>query len=173
MATKSKVDSYANMAALSMTEAGANTQTTTKFAFPFSIMDKMALIIHRLEYDFTNLGTALGAAADRLYLGIACAATISSPADPTDPLLLDAMRVTRYDFGTAGSAEMIAQPFTKDFTNLPGGGLLVAPNPLYGLIQGSGAAAAGTGTIRLYYTYMELSADDYWQLVESRRIISS
>lgn len=169
---KKALDQYANMAALVMTEPAANTQKTTKFAFPFSIMDKMALVICRLEYDFANLTTCLTGTADRMFLGIIASGSVADPGNPADPLVIDAMRVTRHDLGVAANGTYTVQPYVKDYTMLPGGGLLVAPNPLYGLIQGSGAGAAGLGTIRLYYTYIELATDEYWQLVESRRIIS-
>lgn len=168
-----KTDSFANIAALEITESAANTQTVGKFAFPFSIMDKMGLIIERIEYDFTNLTTALTAAADKVLVGIIAGSSISDPDDPRDPILIDGMRIARYDAGTAASGSLIMLPYVKDFTNLSGGGILVAPNPLYGFVQGISAAAAAAVTIRMFYTYIELATDEYWQLVESRRIITS
>lgn len=168
----STIDKYANMAALKITESAANTFTASKFAFPFSIMDKMGLIIHRVEYDHTNPTGSLTAAGDKMYLGLSVAASVTDPTDPTDPLVLDCRRIVRWDAGAAASAVILQYPRTVDFTNLPGGGLLVAPNPLYGFIKGDSAAVAGTCTIRMFYTYIELATDEYWQLVESRRIIT-
>lgn len=172
MAAKKAIDIYANVAALDVTESGANTYTQTKFAFPFSIMDKMGLLIQRLEYEFLSLGTVLAASGQQIMAGITIAA-ISSLSDVANPALVDGMRLTRIDQGTAGSAVILNQPYIKDFSNLPGGGILVAPNPLYLAIQGLSAAAAGRVRCRMFYTYMELATDEYWQLVESRRIISS
>lgn len=166
-------DQYANFAALLVTETAANTYTATKFAFPFSIMDKMGLLIHRIEYDWFIISAALGAANDRLVAGIVAAATVTDIEDVTDPLIIDSMRVSRYDLGAAASGFYFRQPYVKDFSNLPGGGILVAPNPLYLAVEGQGAAAASACQVRLYYTYMELATDEYWQLVESRRVISS
>lgn len=167
-----KVDTYANMAAIDLTESAANTLTQAKFAFPFSIMDKMALLISRIEYELSNLTTVFAASADQIIAGI----TVGSAPDltnPADPLVIDSFKVSRADFGTAASAVLISQPFIKDFSMMPGGGILVAPNPLYAAIMGVSAGAAGRVKIRLWYTYMELATDDYWQLVESRRVISS
>jgi len=169
---KSKTDTFANVAALDITESGANTQTNTKFAFPFSIMDKMALIINRVEYEFANLNTVFAAAADQIIAGIITAST-TSLIDPTDAGQIDVIKLTRNDYGAAANAEIIQQPFIKDFASLPGGGLLVAPAPLFGSIMGVSAGAAGRVKIKMFYTYVELSTDEYWQLVESRRIISS
>ncbi len=172
MAINKKSDSFANFAALGFAESAANTQTTTKFAFPFSIMDKMALVINRIEY-WTGTYAALAAAADIFYLAITASASVTNIANQADPLIIDNMAFTRADFGAAASGQVIATPFIKDFSSLPGGGLLVAPAPLYALIQGVGCGSAVTAYFKLFYTYMELSSDEYWQLVESRRIISS
>lgn len=173
MATKKGGDTFANYAAINLTESGANTYTTSKFQFPFSIMDKMGLIIQRIEYDFTALAGVLAAASDTLVCGLAAASTIADVDIASDPALIDSMRLRRMDFGTAASGWCLQLPFVKDFTNLQGGGLLVAPNPLYAFVKGISAGAAGSVSIKLFYIYQELSADDYWQLVESRRIISS
>jgi len=171
MATK-KTDSFANVAAIKVTESAANTQTSSKFSFPFSIMDKMAIIVQRIEYDFVNLMTALNSSGDRMTLALTAAAAVTDIMNPIDPLLIDSAKISRYDLGAAASGFFLRQPYVKDFSNLPGGGLLLAPNPLYAMVEGAGAAVACQGSFRLFYTYVELSTDEYWQLVESRRIIS-
>lgn len=173
MAGKGKADSFAQFAALKVIEAGANTLTAVKFAFPFSIMDKMALIISRIEYDWQAISAALAATNDRIVAAIACAPSVVDIEDVTDPLIIDSYRTSRYDLGTAAAGFYMRQPYVKDFSNLQGGGILVAPNPLYLMVEGQGAGAACACAVRMYYTYIELSSDEYWQLVESRRIISS
>lgn len=173
MAVKKVTDKFANYAAMTIVETAANTFTSSKFQFPFSIMDKMGLIIQRVEYDLTNFTGAFAATGDALVFGLAVNATIVDVDDPSDPLLVDSARIRRSDFGAAASGIALHFPIVKDFTNLQGGGLLVAPNPLYAFIKGISAGAAGTLAIRLFYTYLELATEDYWQLVESRRIISS
>lgn len=170
---KKALDTYANYAALTIVESAANTFTSTKFAFPFSIMDKMGLVLQRVEYDFTSFAGVLAAANDTITTGICVASSISDVDDPADPLLVDTMRLRRSDFGAAASGWAFQFPIVKDFTNLQGGGLLVAPNPLYGFVQGISAGAAATVSIKLFYIYLELGTEDYWQLVESRRIIGS
>jgi len=173
MAKGKVIDQYANIACLTVTETAINTMTATKFNFPFSIMDKMALIINRIEWDFTAWIAALTASADQLRAAITCAAVVTDITNGADPLIVDSFRIIRYDMGAAASGWVRETPYIKDFASLPGGGLLVAPNPLYLMIQGASAAAVGTIMARLFYTYIELETDEYWQLVESRRIISS
>jgi len=168
---KKVTDQYCNVAAIDLTESAANTLTVAKFAFPFSIMDKMGLLISRVEYEFANLNTVFAASADQIIAGITASAT-ASLIDPTDPGQIDVIKWTRTDFGTAANAIITAAPSIKDFSMLPGGGLLVAPNPLYAAIMGVSAGAAGRVKVKMFYTYMELGTEEYWQLVESRRVIS-
>lgn len=172
MAAKSKADSFSNVAAMLVLESAANTQTALKFAFPFSIMDKMALIIQRIEYIMQGLGQ-LNSTLDYTIAAITAGSVLADMRVQTDPLMVDSVMYTRLDIGAAASGSIMRQPFIKDFTNLPGGGLLVAPNPLYGMVQASGAGGVTSCWFRLFYTYIEMNTDEYWQLVESRRIISS
>ena len=172
MAGKKVIDQYCNIAAVKPTEASAGTAVYEKFAFPFSIMDKMALLISRIEYLFGSLQN-LNSGTDYVLSGLSVSSNVSDLTIQSDPAVIDSCRIARYDFGTAASGMLQQQPLIKDFSSLPGGGLLVAPNPLYGFCLSSGAGGVMLCWIRMYYTYMELSSDEYWQLVESRRVISS
>ncbi len=172
MATK-KTDTFANFAALKVLESAANTQTSAKFAFPFSIMDKMALIINRIEYVVGNLSAGFNSTADLVNVVLATASALTAIDNQADPMIVDAIRYSRLDYGAAASGMLITQPLQKDFSSLPGGGMLVAPNPLYAIIEGNGCASAMFCWVKLFYTYVELNTDEYWQLVESRRVISS
>lgn len=171
MATK-KMDSFANIASVAVNEAVANAGGFTKFAFPFSIMDKMGLLIQRIEYTFGSLDSFNGV-NDIEYMGLSVSGSLVDFSDQRDPLVVDNSHIRRLDLGAAATGLMLNLPIIKDFTNLTGGGLLVAPNPLYAYVKGVGLAGGGSGFVKVFYTYMELGTDEYWQLVESRRIISS
>lgn len=173
MAAKKATDTYANYAALNITESAANTFTATKFAFPFSIMDKMGLVISRIEYDFTGLTGVLAAGSDTIVAGICANQTVADVDKADDPYLVDTLRLRLSFWGAAANAQVLVMPMVKDFTSLAGGGILVAPSPLYGFVKGISAGAAASISIRLFYTYLELGTDEYWQLVESRRIIGA
>jgi hypothetical protein len=169
---KTSADKFANIAALQVTETAANTQTAGKFAFPFSIMDKMGLIINRIEY-WLATSSRMNTDTDSVQMALTAAAALTDISKQNDPLLIDSISLTRTDFGVAASGIMVPFPIIKDFSSLPGGGILVAPSPLYGMIMGGGCSAANVMWIKLFYTYVELSAEEFWQLVESRRIISN
>jgi hypothetical protein len=172
MATKGKVDNYANIASVAVVESAINTQTSVKFNFPFSIMDKMALIISRMEYWFEGID-GLNGSTDRVVAALTASATVVAITNQADPLIIDSTRMLRIDTGAAATGHLITQPFIKDFSSLPGNGLIVAPSPLYGMVQGTGVATVVGCTFKLFYSYIELNTDEYWQLVESRRIISN
>jgi hypothetical protein len=167
-----KIDQYANIAAVTVAETAADTLTAAKFAFPFSIMDKMGLIISRIEYYF-NTPSALNGTLDFTTLALIAGPSVVDITAQNDPLVIDSVALQRVDLGVAATGTFILKPYVKDLSQLPGGGILVAPNPLYGAVKGSGEAAAAGGWIKLFYTYIQMAADEYWQLVESRRIISN
>lgn len=173
MATGTKLgpDSRAQIAAIKATESAANTLTVALFSFPFSVMDKMALNIHRIEYWPAH--ARLAGDGDVLAVGLITAKTIADITDQTDPVLVDSFTIERNDAGTAADAVVRTVPYVKDFANLPGGGLLVPPNPLGIAIKGTSLVAAGICWVRIHYTYLQLTTDEYWQLVEARRVISN
>lgn len=171
--TKKVADTYANLAAISVAETVAGTMATAKFNFPFSIMDKMALLISRIEYLFDASLAQMNSSGDCVVAALLASNTVVNIDNQADPLIMDNCRAMRVDFGAAASGLISMQPVVKDFSSLPGGGILAAPAPLYGAVKGFTMAGVASVWIKLFYTYLELSTDEYWQLVESRRIISN
>lgn len=168
---KGTTDKYANIAAVKFMLAVAGTAAFEKFDFPFSVMDKVGLLISRLEYFVLNV-SALAADEDKWFGALTVSKNTPSLDDIEDPTIIDSLRFVREDFGVAASGSTFQQPIIRDLSTMPGGGLLVAPNPLYVACDTDGPAAAMGIGLRMYYTTVSLSADDYWQLVESRRIIT-
>jgi len=91
----------------------------------------------------------------------------------TDPQGIDMQQLKRTDFGTAASATLMALPHSRDFSQLPSGGIIIPPAPLYGAIQGSGEAAISACVMRIFYTIKELATEEYWELVEARRLLTA
>lgn len=168
--TQSGIDQRAQIAAIKVTESAANTKTVGLFAFPFSIMDKMALNIHRIEY-WPSYDQLVGT-GDGMTIGLICAKDVTDLTVQTDPAIVHSVSYYRLDAGTAANYKVTRVPDTYDFANLPGGGLLVPPNPLGVCIKGSSLGSAGVVWVRIHYTYLQLSTEEYWQLVEARRVIS-
>lgn len=171
MAGKSLSDAYSNLAAIGFTMSAANTLTFEKFDFPVSVMDKVGLLISRIEYFFMVLAE-LNSSGDYAVGAITVSRNTPSLIDIEDPTLIDSARVMRFDLGAAASGFFYDEPIIRDLSTLPGGGLLVAPNPLYVAMNSVGAANPMALSVRMYYTLKELKPDEYWQLVESRRIVT-
>jgi len=164
-------DKYANVAATYFAMSSANTARFVKFDFPFSVLDKVGLLINRMEYIMGGLDKFNGT-LDWAIAGLCCAASVADTEDTRDPLIVDQYKLQRLDIGTAASGLVLEAPFMKDFSGLPGGGILVPPNPLYAFMDSDGASDVMTVRIRVYYQYVELAVEDYWQLVESRRVVT-
>lgn len=175
MATTS-LDKFTNMATITVTETAANTLTYKKLETGISLTEKVAWLIARIEYYYTGNFSDFNAANDALHLGLCVSnarASQTSADSYTDSTLLDKVELIRSDYGAAAAAEMISRPIVKDWSTVPGGGILVPPVPLYGFAQGISLAGATTTVIKLFYTLISLQPADYWELVEARRIISS
>lgn len=169
--SKKVLDRFANVAALTVLESAPATLTFARFNFPFSVMDKVAILISRIEYYIGYLGY-LDATSDSVIAGLSTIGSLVNPLAVDDPQIIDNIRILRLDHGTAGSAVLVVQPEVKDFSALAGGGIILAPSPLYAFIKGTGNPTAMSAQIRMYYTYQALADADYWQLVESRRIVT-
>lgn len=173
MAGKLASDAYANMAIVSVTESAANTLTFKKLESGMGWNEKTAWVISRIEY---NAGSQLAANfngdGDKLDFGLCMSNSITSPST-TDVNVLDQLTIERADYGAAATAIFKLYPILKDFSTLPGGGLLITPNPLYLFARGTGLVAASSVVARIYYTVISLTPDDYLQLLEARRILSS
>ena len=108
--------------------------------------------------------------------GLCAAPALVHSYDQTDPLIIDSARIETWGTvpdgaGTGKNFQTLTWPLVRDFSNMPGQGILVAPSPLYGFVEGVAMPGACYMYIKLFYTYVELSTDEYWQLIESRRIV--
>lgn len=171
------IDSFANIATIDCLESAANTLTYKKLETGISTFEKVAWVIHRIDYNCTSLDAAVfNANGD----GLSCAlmtgnqrSSILTTSTFSDPTVIDVQFWFRRDLGAAASGNWVITPDMKDFSGMPGGGIIVPPIPIYGAIMGVGLVSAAQVIMRLYYTTKELSPDEYWQLVEARRIISA
>lgn len=168
-----KKDQFANLAVITVIESAANTLTFKKLETGISLMDKVAWIINRIEYLVSDLtSTQFNASADSLKIGLSVSNAFSS-ADFNEPSILDLNLYQRIDWGAAASGVMTLTPFIKDFSSMPSGGIIVPPVPLYLFAKGNNLVGASTVVARLWYTLLPLATDQYWELVEARRVIES
>lgn len=174
MATKAKVgDKFANVAYMRVTESAAGTLTWAALNMANNLMgEKFAIVIHRAETFFSTMAN-LNSTNDFVRMAITVSQTITDITDFSQPELLWYDRTMRIDYGTAATGILDKVPNIRDFTALPGGGLLVPADRLYIAVESSGAAAAMSAYARIFYTVMPLDVSDYWELIEARRIMTT
>lgn len=163
-------EKYVNQAYLSVTESAPATLTYSKLETGVSIYEKVGWLISRMDYNFSIYDTDFAVKDDSLEYGIAASdqmATIYL----INNAVIDYNVFRRVDYGTAASGFGERQPFTKSFADLPGGGLLIPPNPIYIFAVGNSTPNAITVQARMFYTVVQLKADEFWELVEQRRMI--
>lgn len=168
---KARIDKYVNTAYAEVTETGTNTLTFKQIDTGVSIFEKTAWIIHRIYWYFNRTQIAkLVASSD----SIAVAVTLSNKMtdlELDDISVVDMLELLLFIKGTPASANVYQVPWVRDFTNLPGGGLIVPPRPIYVAVRGYGLSNAVTVAARVLFTHKELAPDEYWELVEATRII--
>jgi hypothetical protein len=170
---KATGDKFANLAYLTVTESGTDTLTFAQLQLASNLMsEKAALIIHRAEFTITN-PAVLNSTTDYTDVALTLSDRVTLLYDFSQPELLFYKRIQRIDFGTAAAASLYQWPMELDFTQLPGGGLLVPADRLYIGIKSGGSSGANGATMRLFYTVMSLDTTDYWELIDARRVMTT
>lgn len=175
MATKGKLvtDSYVSQAVFDVNESAANTLTFEKLTTGLSVYDKIGWVICMVKYSLGgSTRAAFNGTGDILSAGLTMTNSLTSLGD-NDPSIYDIIRIQRTDFGTAANAYLEPLEFIHDYSMLPGGGLLVLPEPLYCGIAGSSLAAAAQVVTRIYFQPVELNDQDYFNLVQARQLLIS
>lgn len=172
MAAGARKDTYANFAYFFVTESAANTLTWAKLEIATgSLLDKkFGLLINRFDVEMYPY-SILNSDGDTFTLGVSVSNSITDLSLSRPEVIMREIW-TRVDYGAAASGILVDRLKVRDFSTMPGGGILVPADRLYIGAVGSGCGAVGNAVARMYYTVVELSSEDYWQLVESRRILS-
>jgi len=171
MATTKKVlDRFTNKMYGSVTESGANTLTFKEINTNVSVFDKMAFVIHRIEWYIPNSSLDLLIAnSDKIEVALTSSQQ-STSLGLDNPSVIDKM-----EFGisalTGVGYTMSMQPFIRDFAMLPGGGLIIPPRPLFLAVKGTSIASAVSAQMRAQVTMLSLNSDEYLELIDFYRII--
>lgn len=166
-------DKFANMALMKVVESAANTLTFLKLETGISINQKVAWLLSRVEYFLGTYGAAtFNGDGDSVACGLSVGNSWTTPA-MNEKAIVDIFSATRYDYGAAASGFVIKDPVIRDLSTLPSGGLLVPPAPFYAFVKGVGLALPVTVYIRIYYTTIDLTTEDFWELAESFRPLSA
>lgn len=162
-------DKYANILTQQVVMSGANTLTFQEVNIGLSLFDKAGILISRIEYEPTTATIAeMTNATDNIQLAITASNSINS-LGITQASVIHRKILYRHDMGTAGTGALVDYPFVVDFASLPGGGILITPKPWYVGMTTGGLASAGTANVRFYFQVMKLTAESYFELLETRQ----
>lgn len=173
MAKSTLMDEFTAKVVVSITQDTANTLKYTKIETGVSIYDSVGWVLVRADY---RLGTAtvghFNGTSDRLTCALV-SSSIPTAISDDDPALYDLQTWQRSDFGTAASGFLHDMLASHDFSTMPGGGLLMLPNPLYVAIESSGLADVAQCIITVYFKQVQLSPPDYTNLIQARQLLIS
>lgn len=171
MAKTVKKDKYANVAYGTVTESAMNTLTFSQIETGISIFEKTAWVIHRILWYFSPTQIILlNAADDEIRMAFVLSSKITELM-LGDVAVVDLVSLHLFIDGVPAASHMYEVPLIRDFTNLPGGGLIVPPRPVYLAVQGISLDTPLEISARIYFTHLDLSTEDYWELVEASRIV--
>jgi hypothetical protein len=165
-------DRYANKAYGKVTMSAANTLTFSEIPTNVNIMDKVAWVLHRLEW-FIPAGSfaEMGAIGEGLNVALTMSNSISSLA-LNSAAIIDSLQFFAVAILAGTSAKHQEFPVIRDFSMMPGGGLIIAPRPLFIAMTSNGAGGACVCECRLYYSNITMSSEDYLDLIDFYRIIA-
>lgn len=164
--TVSSPDKFPNVIYDSCTQSAANTLTFEEINVGLNIFDKVGLIIHRVEY--YKMDNLLLDDTDTIVFGLSQSDSWTT-AGPEETSVIDHNRRRVVEIGAATAAYMIQSPFVKEFTGLPGGGILTTPKPLYLYVDSTNLGSEATVDIRMFFTIIKLKPEEYFELLESRQ----
>lgn len=178
MATGKGGDAYSQVIYGSVMLSAANTLTFKKVDIITGALlgsKQYGLLIARIEWLFINAAIQeMTANGDSISLAVTVSEGIAD-LGMNHPELIATESFERHDAGAAASGQFINKPSYRDYTGLPGGGLLIPADRLF-LAGTSLGLAGGTllmGGIRIYYTSKELTPTDYLELIQARTMITA
>lgn len=163
---KALKDLYVNRAYADVTMSAANTVTFEQLNFAVGVFQGVALkLIQVRYYPLKAAVQEIVAAADILHFGLTLRDDLAN-LDPTSLSVIDVQNLMLTEARTAES-NLVNEPLISDFSNLPGGGLLLPANPIYAAAHSAGFAAAAQVRFLLYYVFVQLTDRESIELLQT------
>lgn len=169
MATK-KADKYAQKLFLDVTMSAANTLTFSGATISSGVGMSEALLLHRINYYPEGINDEMAQESDIVKMGL-CGSQDLDSMSVNQPQVYDSKTVHLIYLDNTGF-EIQYSPLVTDFSNLPGGGLLVPADRLYLGMDTEGFAAADAMSAVIYFTLVTLAPQDYIELAQSLRVLT-
>lgn len=169
-------EKFANRFFCEAHEAAAGTAAFTEVPTYLNAFEKKAFVIHRLEYNFENGIIPLMAAAGDMVCAALTTTNVYTTLRPQDilnePGLHDYVALEALMVGAAAGRQDAIAPIIHDFTELPGGGLIVPGRPLFVGAYGYSLANPVHVSVRGWFSIIELKAEEFLDLVDAYRIVT-
>lgn len=165
---KQKRDLYANKAIQRVTMSAANTLTFQPVNFAVGAFQGVALLIHRVNFNPSYGGMQELVANTDIMMGALTVSSVIADIAPTHPEIVAGFQRVGMVSGAPATGMIIENPIVQDFSNLPGGGILIPANPVYVAMWTSGFVALTNMDVVIDFTFVELSDADYIELLQSR-----
>lgn len=159
----SLTDIYTNRTMARITMSVADTLTFQQVRFAVGLTQNFALLLNRIKY-FPEAAflQALQAATDTLNVALVTREDIND-LNPTNLSVIDVHAL----FGCGANVTPMHNPIESDFNNLPGGGLIIPPNPLFIAIASTGLGVTGVMDVVLEYQYVELTDNQAREVLQT------
>jgi hypothetical protein len=170
VATK-KTDIYSNIIGVQVLQTVIDQFTTAEIQIGVSLFDKVGLLLHRIEYDLWVSGMGQLRDVSNLYqVGLVSSSNVNGDNfTMLNPDVIDTFILIPVQ-DVAPTARIVYQsPIIRDFTGLPGGGILIAPRPLYAALDTNGFSSVSATIARISFTLVPLSDAEYLELLQTRR----
>jgi len=128
----------------------------------------VAILVDEINYFVSRAAVAeMTTNADSIMMGITLSNAVDDIEDLEDRRILDHIRFTRHDFGTAGNAILHKMPFKNQF--FPP--LIFAERSFYLAASSIGLASAAVIQARVLYRTVELDQGEFIELTEVFRLV--
>jgi hypothetical protein len=161
--SKSKLDQYSNRALMYVQMTAANTITFEQVNFAVGTFQGIGLILNRIEMH-PNVAAyrELVANTDSMSLAMTTRDDLAN-LEPANQAVIASETLV----GMGAAVEIQQVPLVFDYTQLPGGGLILPANPLYVGLNTAGFAAAATARFVIFYQFRQLTDKEYLEIIQT------
>lgn len=164
------IDRFPNFLSGEIIEAGAVTFTTTRVNTPIPRIGTgrrgKSTVMELLFMDVTLLGETLDAGGEAVNFEMSIGTPPAAFLSWDDPRVFCSKIINMHILTTGGGS--LEQPFRYNFQDANGFGYLLASDAFNVSIVGTGAAAAFTAGWKLFYRFVDITAEEFIGIVQSQ-----
>lgn len=170
---KAKKDRFVQLMKLQTDMSAANAITFDGISLGTPLFEYAGILLERIDY-FPGVSSygEMQTLADVFDMAV-CGSDNLADFDIGQPEIFDRLRLAVSLTGAPADYQIAEWPIVHDFSSMSGGGLLVPAQEIYLGVDSAGFVGAGGGNVRIYYTWIEMVAADYLELVQRLRILST